>query len=146
MVANKGKDGNLDEKSDSPRHKKWEIGSSRPIFWRCELIRERETESHSDQKGIVRDQKMQCQRDGWKRREPFSRPQLPAWGDLNHTSPRPHQRAVDLECRWSRHPWVCFFFNKYPRWFWYMVKVENTRSRAKWGWRASVQTWPWSLC
>lgn len=110
MVANKGKDGNLDERSDSPRHKKWEIGSSRPIFWRCELIRERETESHLDQKGIVRDQKMQCQRDGWKRREPLSRPQLPAGGDLNHTSPRPHQRAVDLECRWSRHPWVCFFF------------------------------------
>lgn len=64
MVANKGKDGNLDERSDSPRHKKWEIGSSRPIFWRCELIRERETESHLDQKGIVRDQKMQMP-EGW---------------------------------------------------------------------------------
>ena len=120
MVANKGKDGNLEERSDSPRHEKWEIGSSRSIFWRWELIREQETESHLDQKGIVRDQMMQCQRDGWKRREHLSRSQLhvrPAGGDLNHTSPRPHQRAVDLECRWSRHPWgffCLFFFTSIP--------------------------------
>ena len=37
MVGNKEKDGNLGVRSDSLKHEKWKMGSSRPVLWRWEL-------------------------------------------------------------------------------------------------------------
>ena len=36
-MGNKEKDGNLGVRSDSLKHEKWKMGSSRPVLWRWEL-------------------------------------------------------------------------------------------------------------
>ena len=36
-MVNKEKDGNLGDRSDYPKHEKWEMGSSRSVLWRWEL-------------------------------------------------------------------------------------------------------------
>lgn len=161
MVANKSKIKAWEKGLIPWGIKKWETRNSRPKLWRWELIREQEPESGLDQGGIRGHLTMECQRDEWKRERrlgaarnhlvdsscPLVLPKKIKSYQCPNSAPPPLW-TIDLECGWSRYLCVCvcvFFFTKYPRWFWYMVNVDNICSWAKWSWRASAQPWPWVL-
>ena len=153
MVVNKEKDGKLGDSSDSLKHETWEMGSSRPVLWRWELS-EGETvwfRPKQDWKGP--DDVMP---EGWLEEteqsvgasaDPSWQLQLhvrPARGDLNHTSAPAPPKSSGFRLQVEQAS-VCFL-KKYPRWFCYARKAEDTHSRVKWDSRASLQPWPWSLC